>query len=166
MVASSHLIWNFTKQPISHFPPQLCQNYMPLLRGAMYAKGVEIYCAPTADSRDTWTSTMQHVGCEGRCFVISANQFCQRQDFPQDYPAYEDLKPEDVITRGGSLIVGPLGETLAGPLYDQRGILTAVVKRSQLAEARFDFDPTGHYSRPDIFSLTVDQESKEPVQFR
>ncbi|PWN48067.1 carbon-nitrogen hydrolase [Violaceomyces palustris] len=140
------------------------ENYMPLHRMAVYAKGVEVYCAPTADTRDTWTSSMRHIGAEGRCFVISCCQFNVRSDFPDDYPGYPGLAGDEIVTRGGSMIVGPLGEILAGPLFDQRGILTATVKRSSLIEAKMDFDPSGHYARPDVLRLVVDGESKEAAR--
>ncbi|KAN0060822.1 Nitrilase [Thecaphora frezii] len=172
--ASERLVWGFgdgagvrvVDTPAGKLGCVICwENYMPLHRMALYAKGVEIYCAPTADSRETWTSTIKHIACEGRCFVISCNQFNRRSDFPDDYPAYQDSKPDEIVTRGGSMIAGPLGETLAGPLFDEAGILTATVKRSMLTEARMDFDPTGHYSRPDVFRLTVDATERPGVSF-
>ncbi|EPQ30058.1 uncharacterized protein PFL1_02175 [Pseudozyma flocculosa PF-1] len=172
--ATERLVWGFgdgagvrvVDTPAGRLGCVICwENYMPLHRMALYAKGVEIYCAPTADSRETWTSSMKHIAAEGRCFVVSCNQFNTRSDFPDDYPAYEGAKPDEIVTRGGSVIAGPLGETLAGPLWDERGILTAVVRRSQLTEAKMDFDPTGHYSRPDVFRLVVDDGAKEAVSF-
>lgn len=135
------------------------ENYMPLLRTAMYERGVEIYCAPTADGRPTWASSMQHIAMEGRCFVISCNQFNKRSDFPKDYPALEDLKPDQVVTRGNSLIVGPLGEVIAGPLWDEAGILVAKVKKSELIEAKMDFDAVGHYARNDVLRLEVTEKA-------
>lgn len=135
------------------------ENYMPLLRTAMYERGVEIYCAPTADSRTTWTSSMQHIAMEGRCYVISCNQFNTRSDYPEDYPALNDLKPDDIVTRGGSVIVGPLGEILAGPLFDEAGILVARVKKNELVEAKMDFDVTGHYARNDVLRLQFNDKS-------
>ena len=132
---------------------------MPLLRTAMYERGVEIYCAPTADSRTTWTSSMQHIAMEGRCYVISCNQFNTRSDYPEDYPALNDLKPDDIVTRGGSVIVGPLGEILAGPLFDEAGILVARVKKNELVEAKMDFDVTGHYARNDVLRLQFNDKS-------
>ena len=94
------------------------ENYMPLLRMSMYAKGIQVWCAPTADSRDTWTASMRHIACEGRCFVLSANQFARRSDYPDDYPLAGDHEPDDVLCRGASMIVSPLGEILAGPAID------------------------------------------------
>lgn len=131
------------------------ENYMPLLRTAMYERGVQIYCAPTADSRPSWQATMQHIAMEGRTFVISCNQFNTRADFPRDYPALQDKQPTEIITTGGSVIVGPLGDILAGPLYDQAGILVAKVYKSQLLQAKMDFDPVGHYARNDVLQLHV-----------
>src|SRR6266511_3070884 len=124
------------------------ENYMPLARMAMYGKGVEIYLAPTADSRDAWQATLRHIACEGRCFVLGANQFVTRSMWPVDWEPLPD-GPE-ILCRGGSVIIGPLGDVLAGPLYDTEGILTADLERDELTRARFDFDVVGHYSRPDV----------------
>lgn len=96
---------------------------------------------------------------EGRCYVISCNQFNTRSDYPEDYPALNDLKPDDIVTRGGSVIVGPLGEILAGPLFDEAGILVARVKKNELVEAKMDFDVTGHYARNDVLRLQFNDKS-------
>ncbi|WP_052229666.1 nitrilase-related carbon-nitrogen hydrolase [Streptomyces sp. CT34] len=139
------------------------ENYMPLFRTAMYAKGVDLWCAPTVDDRDAWQATMRHIALEGRCFVLSANQFLRRDALPADlHPARGDA-PDTVVIGGGSVIVSPLGEVLAGPLRDGEGILTAELDLDDLARARFDFDPVGHYGRPDIFTLRVDESSRSTV---
>jgi nitrilase len=91
---------------------------MPLLRMAMYAKGIEIYCAATADGRETWLSTMRHVALEGRCFVLACNQFARRGDLPDDIPNALAQAADDVVSSGGSCIISPLGEVLAGPARD------------------------------------------------
>jgi len=139
------------------------ENHMPLLRTAMYAKGVEIWCAPTVDERDIWQCSMRHIAHEGRCFVVSA---CQVQPSPaelgQDVPGWDAERP---LINGGSVIVGPLGDVLAGPLRGKPGLLTAQVDTEELVRARYDFDVVGHYSRPDVFSLTVDERPRPPVQF-
>jgi nitrilase len=131
------------------------ENYMPLARMAMYNKGVEIYLAPTADSRDSWNATMQHIAFEGRCYVIGCNQYFTKRDFPQHLQSELAEDRPEVLSRGGSVIVSPLGEVLAGPLYDEEGILTAEVDLDELVRSRMDFDVTGHYSRDDIFELKV-----------
>jgi nitrilase len=129
----------------------------------MYAKGVEIYCAPTADDRDTWVPTMQHVALEGRCFVISACQFLRRSDCPDDYDAIQGTDPKLILMRGGSCIISPLGRVLAGPDFQGAAILTADIDRREIARGKFDFDVTGHYARPDIFRLHVNEREMTAV---
>ncbi len=154
--------------PLGRIGGLICwENYMPLARMAMYQKGVEIYVAPTADARDSWQSTMEHIACEGRCFVIGCNQY-----FTKDYYS-DELKatiPEDrphILSRGGSVIVSPLGEVLAGPLYDQEGLLTAEIDLDEIIRAKMDFDVNGHYTRNDIFDFTVsDQPEIIPADFK
>ncbi|HSJ52737.1 MAG TPA: carbon-nitrogen hydrolase family protein [Anaerolineae bacterium] len=141
------------------------ENMMPLARAAMYAKGVAIYLAPTADARDTWQATLRHIACEGRCFVLGCNQFVTRAMYPPDLEGLEDLADQpEIVCRGGSAIVGPLGEVLAGPLWDEEGILCADLDLGAVVRARFDFDPMGHYARPDVFRLVVDERPKPPVR--
>lgn len=141
------------------------ENYMPLLRMAMYGKGIQIYCAPTADDRDGWVASMRHVALEGRCFVLSCNQFTRRRDFPDDYRAIQGDDPDTVISRGGSLIVNPLGEVLAGPDYNGEAILTAELDLGEIARGKYDFDVAGHYARPDVFRLGVDERPQPPVVY-
>jgi nitrilase len=130
------------------------ENYMPLARMAMYEKGVEIYLAPTADTRTSWQSTMQHIALEGRCFVLSANQYVQKSDYPEKY--LDDLKHEpDIMCAGGSVIISPMGEVLAGPLWNAEGLLVAELDFSILAKSKLDFDVVGHYARKDVFNLEV-----------
>jgi nitrilase len=141
------------------------ENYMPLLRAAMYAKGVNLWCAPTVDDRLTWTSTMQHVAMEGRCYVLSACQYLLRADCPNDYQPMQGDSPETQLIKGGSVIVSPLGEILAGPLRDTEGILTADLDMQAIARGKFDLDTVGHYARPDVFSLTVNESQNDAVKF-
>jgi nitrilase len=139
------------------------ENYMPLLRTTMYAKGIEIYCAPTADGRETWQSTVRHIAVEGRCFVLSCNQFTRRRDFPPDMPNALAESPDDVLATGGSCIIGPLGDILAGPSRDGEEILLADLDLDDIARGKFDLDVVGHYSRPDIFRLTVDETPRPSI---
>jgi len=143
------------------------ENYMPLARMALYGKGVELYLAPTADARDAWQSTLVHIACEGRCFVLGCNQFVTKSMYPADLAGVEDLADQpEVMCRGGSAIVSPLGKVLAGPLFDQEGTLFAELDRTQIAQSKFDFDVTGHYARPDVFQLTVNESPLPPVAYR
>ncbi|MFK5584243.1 MULTISPECIES: carbon-nitrogen hydrolase family protein [unclassified Serinicoccus] len=141
------------------------ENYMPLMRAAMYAQGVELYCAPTADDRDTWQASVQHIALEGRCYVLSACQYITRGAFGDDYPGIIGEQPDDVLMRGGSVVVSPLGEVLAGPVFDREETLYAEVSPDDLTRSKLDFDPVGHYARPEVFGLTVDTRSKAPVEF-
>src|ERR1041385_7814086 len=170
--ASERQIWGYGdgstlpvfSTPFGRLGAVICwENYMPLLRTYMYGQGIEIYCAPTADHRDTWSATMQHIAAEGRCFVLGCNQFNRRRDFPKKYRTDFGDAPDTVISRGGSCIVDPFGKFLAGPNFEEETILVAELDRSQLPKARFDFDAVGHYSRPDIFRLVVDDRPKPPV---
>ena len=132
------------------------ENYMPLARMALYSQGVEVYLAPTADARETWQATLRHIACEGRCFVLGCNQFVTKSMYPADLAGLEDLDDQpEVMSRGGSAIVSPLGEVLAGPLYDREGMLLAELDLSEIVRARYDFDVVGHYARPDVFEYAV-----------
>lgn len=142
------------------------ENYMPLLRMAMYGRGVELYCAITVDDRESWQSTVRHIALEGRCFVLSACQFLRRSDLPDDSLADGLYASQEVLIGGGSCIIGPQGSVLAGPKLDGEGILVAELDRSDLVRAKFDFDVTGHYARPDIFRVEVNEQPLKAVTFR
>ncbi len=139
--------------PLGKIGGLICwENYMPLARYALYEKGIDIYLAPTADARPSWTSTMQHIALEGRCFVLSCNQFVQRSDYPARYQ--EDLEGEEAfMSPGGSVIFAPDGSCLAGPLWDKEGLLTATLDQELLIKSKLDFDVIGHYGRPDVFQF-------------
>lgn len=140
------------------------ENHMPLLRTALYAQGVDVWCAPTVDERDIWGCSMRHIAHEGRCFVISA---CQVQPSPAELgitvPDWPDERP---LIRGDSMILGPLGDVLAGPLLGSTGLVCAQIDTDELVRARYDFDVVGHYARPDIFELQVDRRARATVRFR
>src|SRR6266704_3372677 len=126
------------------------ENNMPLLRAAMYAKGVQIWCAPTVDERDVWQSSMRHIAQEGRCFVVSA---CQVQPSPRELGVeVEGWDADRPLIAGGSVIVGPLGDVLAGPRIGGEGLVCAQIDTAELAGARYDLDVVGHYARPDVFT--------------
>ncbi|MCP5104427.1 MAG: carbon-nitrogen hydrolase family protein, partial [bacterium] len=151
--------------PIGKIGGLICwENYMPLARMAMYNHGVEIYLAPTADARDSWQATMSHIACEGRCFVLGCNQFVTKEMYPENLPGIEELENQpDIMSRGGSVIVSPLGNILAGPLFDREGILYADLDMAEVVRGKLDFDVIGHYARPDIFQLTI-KDQPQPVR--
>lgn len=138
------------------------ENYMPLLRTFMYDQGVKIWCAPTADDRPGWEATMRHIALEGRCFVLSANQFVRRSDYPDDYPL--DVPPETVLSEGASMIVDPLGRVLAGPERSGEALLVAELDLDDIARSQLDFDAVGHYARADLFQLEVSTRAQQLVR--
>ena len=170
--ALERMIWGFgdgstltvVESPYGRIGSVICwENYMPMLRMAMYAKNVALYCAPTADDRDTWIPSMRHVALEGRCFVLTACQFLRRRDFPDTVRVSLGDAPDAVLMRGGSAIIDPLGRVLAGPHFDGETILTADLDLDEIGRGKFDFDVVGHYSRPDVFQLVVNEKPAPPV---
>lgn len=170
--ALERLVWGFgdgstlaaVDTPFGKLGAVICwENYMPALRMAMYQQRVALYCAPTADDRDSWASTMQHIALEGRCFVLSACQHLRRRQFPADMNNRLAEAPDTVLMRGGSLIIDPLGRMLAGPVYNEDALLTAELDLSLIPMAQMDFDAVGHYARPDVFSLTVNTAPQQAV---
>ncbi len=130
------------------------ENYMPLARMSMYKQGVEIYIAPTADSREEWTSTMKHIALEGRCFVLGCNQYFTKSMYSQEYQYLVQEEPENMCP-GGSIIVSPLGKVIEGPLFNSAGVLVAELNLEEIQQSKLDFDVIGHYSRDDIFQLEI-----------
>jgi len=170
--AMERLIWGFGdgstmpvfETPLGRLGAVICwENYMPLMRTAMYAKNIQLYCAPTADDRDSWGPSMIHVALEGRCYVISACQYLTRGDCPDDYAAIQGNDPEIVLMRGGSCIVSPLGEMLLAPNFDGPGIFTHEIDLGEITRAKYDLDVTGHYARPDVFKLFVNERPMQAV---
>jgi nitrilase len=170
--ALERMIWGFgdgstltvVDSPYGRIGSVICwENYMPMLRMAMYSKNVTIYCAPTADDRDTWLSSMQHIALEGRCFVMTACQFIRKKDFPDTVRVSLGDSPDSVLMRGGSAVISPLGKVLAGPCFDSETILTTVLDLNDIGRGKFDFDVVGHYSRPDVFRLIVNESPMRAV---
>lgn len=161
--------------PLGKLGAAICwENRMPLFRTALYGKGIELYCAPTADGTKNWQSSMMHIAIEGGCFVLSACQFSLRKDFPDhaDYlftdPSsgmYDGEHQDTIVSQGGSVIISPLGKILAGPNFESEGLITADLDLGDIARAKLYFDVVGHYSRPEIFNLTVNENQKKPVTY-
>jgi nitrilase len=158
--------------PIGRVGGLICwENYMPLARMALYGKGVEIYLAPTADSRDRWQATLRHIAVEGRCFVLGCNQWVRKLHYPEDILGLPGVAQElagwdDEMCPGGSVVYGPDGELLAGPLLHTSGVLVANLDLGHLARQRLEFDVVGHYNRPDLFHFTVDERPRASVHYR
>lgn len=156
------------KTPIGRVGGLLCwENFMPLARYAIYAQGVEIYIAPTYDSGEGWIGTLQHIAREGRCWVIGCGNLMQGSDFPDDFPEKERLYPDakEWVNPGDSLVIAPGGDIVAGPMREESGILYCDVDIEKAALAKRAFDVAGHYARPDVFQLHVNNEPQSPVVF-
>ena len=160
---------NVVETPAGRLGTLLCwENYMPLARYTLYSQGVEIYIAPTYDSGDEWLGTMQHIAREGRCWVICSGVVLTNSDIPDDFPDRDALYPSDEewINPGDSAVIAPGGEIMAGPMRKEKGILYAQIDRQRVAIAKRDLDVSGHYSRPDLFTLTVDRQPQSPIKFK
>ena len=172
--AAERLVWGFGDGStmnvydtgIGRLGAVLCwENLMPAARMAMYEQGIQLYCAPTAVGLDSHHATMRHIAQEGRCFVLAANQVMRLKDFPEGYTTVFGDDPNTLISTGGSSIIDPLGNVLAGPVHDEETLLVADLDLDDIVRAKYDFDVVGHYSRPDIFRLSVDRSARQPVSF-
>lgn len=142
------------------------ESYMPLARYALYAQDIDIYVAPTWDAGDSWLATMRHIAKEAGCWVIGTATAVQGSDLPDDFPERDTLfKPEEWINDGNAVVVKPMGAVAAGPLTREKGVLYAQIDKEEARRARRSLDVCGHYSRPDIFSLSVDRRPLDPVTF-
>ena len=137
--------------PLGRIGGLICwENYMPLARFSLYESGVEIYIASTADDSEAWQATLVHIARESRAFVVAPSHFQRAASYPDDFPLRKLLDGVDLLGRGGSAILGPDGSYLAGPLYDEEGVLYADLEPDRLFEERQRFDPAGHYHRPEL----------------
>ncbi|WP_284615471.1 carbon-nitrogen hydrolase family protein [Aquabacterium humicola] len=141
------------------------ENYMPLARCAMYAQGVQVYVAPTYDSGERCTATMQHIAREGGCWVLGAGCAFRGRDIAPAMPAGLFADDEAWVNPGDSVIVAPGGKLIAGPLHEAHGLLVADIDLDRVATARRSLDVVGHYARPDLFRLQVNTAPSRPVTF-
>ncbi len=137
------------------------ENYMPLARMSLYQQGIEIYMAPTADCRDSWQATLNHIACEGRCFVLGCNQYLTKEHYPPDLQKFLRDEHPSLPSTGGSVIINPLGKIVAGPIFQKEGIIAAEIDHREIIKAKMDFDVIGHYARPDIFAFEWLKEFKD-----
>lgn len=146
----------------------LCwENYMPLARFALYAQNIDIYCAPTWDSGPSWLATMQHIAREGGCWVIGCATSIEAADVPETLIHRTELFPDDGewINPGDAVVHKPFGGQVAGPMHKKKGLLIAEIDVDAARASRRKFDVAGHYARPDIFRLTVNQVPQSPIGF-
>ena len=141
------------ESPLGRVGGLICwENFMPLARAALYESGIDIYLAPTADDTESWHDSIRHIAREARAFVLSCCVYQRASSYPADVAIADG---PDLLGRGGSAIVAPNGEYLAGPLWDEEGLLVADLDPDLLFAERQRFDAAGHYSRPDVLHLQV-----------
>lgn len=130
---------------------------MPLARVALYQKGVSLYLAPNTNGNPEWQATVQHIALEGRCYVVNCAPYIERADYPDDLAYPEEVAAlDEVVYRGGSGVIDPYGHYAVGPLWDEPGILYADLDMRQVPASKWEFDAVGHYSRPDVLNLQVE----------
>jgi len=159
---------NVVETAVGRIGALICwENYMPLARAALYAQNIDIHVAPTWDSGDSWLATMRHIAREGGCWVIGCATALQASDIPTEIPHYDTLFPdrEDWVNPGDAVVYRPFGGITAGPMHKDKGMLMAEIDVDEARASRRKFDASGHYARPDVFSLTVDRNPRRPVSF-
>ena len=142
------------------------ENYMPLARYALYAWGVQVYIAATWDQGEVWLSSMRHIAKEGGIYVISVGNALRKSDIPDELGFKQRYPPESGpwINAGDSAIIDTTGNMLAGPLHEAEGFVCAELNLARVRGAKFLLDVAGHYGRPDVFHLTVDQKARPMVE--
>jgi len=156
--------------PAGRLASLICwENYMPLARFHLAAQGPQIWVAPTLATADFWVASMRHIARESGCFVIGAAPVMHPDWLPDTIPDAEPLRAlaesqyDGWLLDGYSVVVDATGSVLAGPLVRERGVLIADLDLDALPARKRLFDATGHYNRPDIFRLTVDERPKPAV---
>lgn len=133
------------------------EAYMPLARAALYERGIDVLLAPTWDNSDEWVPTLRHIAKEGQLFVVGVTAYLRGCDVPRDLPGADEIYGDasDHMSNGNTTIVAPGGQIIDGPLIGEAGIVSATLDLDRIASGRRMFDPTGHYARPDVLSLSV-----------
>ncbi len=153
--------------PVGRLCGVICwENYMPLLRYAMYAWGAQLYVAPTWDRGEPWLSTLRHIAKEGRVYVVGCCSAVHRDAIPDRYAFKHNYLPDGIewINPGDSTIINPDGKFVVEPVHGREDILYAEVDPAALRGPRFQLDVAGHYGRPDVFELTVHRRPRPMVR--
>lgn len=165
---SERVVWGDANQdyfPITETPwgpvgSLICwESYMPLARVALYQKGITIYISPNTNDNPEWQATIQHIAIEGKCYFINADMLVRKSSYPTDLNEKEavDRLPE-MVCRGGSCIIDPYGHYLTEPVWDKETIIYADLDMTLPAACKMEHDAVGHYARPDVLQLIVDEK--------
>ncbi|MBI3678084.1 MAG: carbon-nitrogen hydrolase family protein [Proteobacteria bacterium] len=141
------------------------ENYMPLARYALYAQNIDIYIAPTWDAGESWLATMRHIAKEAGCWVIGTATAMQGRDVGENADLKKLFEPDEWVNDGDAVVIKPMGAIAAGPHRRDKSILYAEIDAEAARRARRSLDVSGHYARPDIFSLSVNRKPLSPVDF-
>lgn len=143
------------------------EHWMPLARYALYQEGEQVHASLWPAAGETFHLTCRNMAFEGRVFVIVACSYLTRAMVPADFELMKEIETlPEVLSRGGSAIIGPDARYLAGPVYDQEAILYADIDLAQIIEEKQALDVVGHYARPEVFNLQVDRKKISAVTFR
>lgn len=154
--------------PLGRLGGLICwEHWMPLTRFAMHAKGEQVHVAVWPDADDVHHLASRHYAFEGRCYVLCVGAYATARALPDDFELGDAMgvSGDDVLLTGGSGIIGPDGRWLAGPTDGEETILYAEIDLGRIGEEQQALDATGHYNRPDVFSLTVDERPRRPVDW-
>ncbi len=135
------------------------ESYMPLARTALYQKGISLYISPNTNDNPEWQDTIRHIAIEGKCFFINSDMLIRKTDYPQDLNGADEIAElPDIPCRGGSCIIDPYGHPVTDVVWDKEEILYADLDMQKVPASRMEFDPCGHYSRPDLLELKVHED--------
>ena len=135
------------------------ESYMPLARVALYQKGITIYISPNTNDNPEWQATIQHIAMEGKCFFINADMIVRRSSYPSDIHEQEAVSAlPELVCRGGSCIIDPYGPYVTEPVWDEETIIYAELDMNLPAACKMEHDAVGHYARPDVLELKVNDK--------
>ncbi len=134
------------------------ESYMPLARVALYQKGISIYISPNTNDNPEWQATIQHIAIEGKCYFINADMIIRKESYPDDLNASEIEALPEMVCRGGSCIIDPYGHYMTDPVWDEETVIYADLDMELPAACKMEHDAVGHYARPDVLRLIVDDK--------
>lgn len=135
------------------------ESYMPLARVALYQKGISLYISPNTNDNPEWQDTIRHIAIEGHCYFINCDMFFTRADYPKTASAGEEIaKLPEIACRGGSCVVDPFGHVVSDTIWDQEGIIYAELDMQKVPASKMEHDVRGHYARPDVLKLQVEDK--------
>lgn len=165
---AERLVWGDAQNhyfPVAETPwgpmgAMICwESLMPLARVALYQKGITIYISPNTNDYESWFSTIRHIAIEGRCYFINCDMFFTKEMYPKDLRCPEEIaKLPEIVCRGGSCVIDPFGNYVTEPVWDKEEIIYAELDMQKVPASRMEFDPCGHYARPDVLRLEVEDK--------